>query len=178
MAYRELTLIGTEPLRLHRESLSTAYISFAASSSGALSITPALTPTVVTFGNSASLAAVAYKRTSVTQSTAASTALSARGVVELGTSSTTAAANWILTQPGGVGEELHIVVKLNGSTFGVTVNASTATTVTFGAVAATTGQIRAVLPGSLGNSLSLVSLSTAQWLVLHHVGATFSTAAA
>src|SRR3990167_9464887 len=70
---------------------------------------------------------VQYRRTGITASTAASTALSARGVVVLGTSSTTAAANYILTPPAAAGEEINAVLKLYGSTFGVTVNASTAT---------------------------------------------------
>lgn len=119
-----------------------------------------------------------YRRASFTSSTAGSTALSARGVVELGTSSTTAAANFILTPPAAVGEELTLVVKLNGSTFGVTVNASTATAVTFGAVAATTDQIRMVLPGTLGTAAQLISISSSRWAVVNHNGASFSTAAA
>lgn len=120
------------------------------------------------------LTAVTHKRTGITQSTAASTALSARGIIELGTSSTAATAGWILTVPTA-GEEIEIAVKLNGSTFGVTVNASTGTAVTFGAVAATTGQIRISLPGVLGNNFRAIALSTAQWLVTSHEGAVFST---
>lgn len=124
------------------------------------------------------VASAQYQRRGITQSTAASTALSARGVIELGTSSTSAAGNWILTAPAAAGEEIKVVVKLNGSTFGVTVNASTGTAVTFGAVADTTGQIRVGLPGVLGNNFSAVALSTSQWLVTGHTGAVFSTTAA
>lgn len=123
------------------------------------------------------VATTQYRRVGITQSTAGSTALSARGIIELGTSSTSAAANWILSVPTA-GEEIEVAVKLNGSTFGVTVNASTATAVTFGAVAATTGQIRIVLPGVLGNSFRAVALSSQQWLVTSNFGGTFSTAAA
>lgn len=119
-----------------------------------------------------------YRRQAYTSSTGGSTALSARGVIELGTSSTSAAANWILTPPAGVGEEITVVLKPHGSTSGATINASTGGTVTFGTAAATTAVIRATLPGVLGNSFTAVSISTAQWLVTHHVNATFSTAAA
>lgn len=119
-----------------------------------------------------------YRRLGINTSTAASTALSSRGVIELGTSSTTAAANYILSVPAAAGEELTLVVKLHGSTFGVTVNASTATLVTFGAVAATTDQIRMTMPGILGTAAQLVSLSTARWLVVNHNGCSFSTVAA
>jgi len=121
---------------------------------------------------------VQYRRTGITASTAASTALSARGVVVLGTSSTTAAANYILTPPAAAGEEIVCVLKLYGSTFGVTVNTSTATAVTFGGVAATTEQIRVTLPGTLGNCFTAVAQSTSNWLITSNVGATFSTTAA
>lgn len=40
MAYRELTLIGTEPLRIHRDTLPSKYVSFLVSADGALTITP------------------------------------------------------------------------------------------------------------------------------------------
>ena len=119
-----------------------------------------------------------YRRASVAASTAGSTAVSARGILELGTSSTSAAANFILTPPAGAGEELTLIVKLHGSTSGVTVNASTATAVTFGAVTATTEQIRMVLPGTLGTAAQLISLSSVRWAVVNHNGASFSTAAA
>lgn len=164
-------------LRLGYYSDQTKYVSIQASSVGGLTLTPSVAGQTVAFANTARLSAVSYKRTGITQSTAGSTALTARGVIELGTSSTTAAANWILSVPEA-GEEFIAVVKLNGSTFGVTINASTATAVTFGAVAATTGQIRATIPGVLGNYLSAVALSSAQWLVTGHQGVTFSTAAA
>lgn len=119
-----------------------------------------------------------YRRSSIATSTAASTAVTTRGVLELGTSSTSAAANFILSPPAGPGEELTLVVKLHGSTSGVTVNASTATAVTFGAVAATTDQIRMTMPGILGTAAQLISLSTARWLVVNHNGCSFSTTAA
>jgi hypothetical protein len=149
-------------------------------STGSLTVPTLTSTTLITapaITSTASVTTVQYKRTGITQSTAASTALTARGVVELGTSSTTAAGNWILSVPTA-GEEMTLVVKLNGSTFGVSVNASTATAVTFGAVAATTGQIRMVMPGILGTAATLVALSSAQWLVTSHNGCSFSTAAA
>ena len=124
------------------------------------------------------IAAVTYKRTSVATATSASTAVTTRGVLELGTSSTTAAANYILSVPAAAGEELTLVLKPHGSTYGVTVNASTATAVTFGAVTATTAQIQLVLAGTLGSAAHLISLSTARWLVTANVGGSFTTAAA
>lgn len=134
--------------------------------------------TIPTISSTASVSALQYKRNGITTSTAASTAVTTRGVIELGTSSTTAAANYILSVPAAAGEELTLVVKLHGSTFGVTVNASTATLVTFGAVAATTDQIRMTMPGILGTAAQLISLSTARWLVTNHNGCSFSTVAA
>lgn len=134
--------------------------------------------TVPTISSTASVTSVQYKRTGITQSTAASTALSARGIIEIGTSSTTAAANYILTPITTVGEEITVVLALNGSTFGASVNASTATIATFGAVAATTGQIRIAMTGVLGNSFSAVAISTSRWLVTNQINCTFSTAAA
>lgn len=119
-----------------------------------------------------------FQKTGVTTSTGGSTALSARGTIVLGSSSTSAAANWILTPPAAAGEEINVVVDLHGSTFGVTVNASTLSTVTFGKVAATTDQIRVALPGVLGNSFTAISLSASRWLVTAHQGAVFSTGAA
>lgn len=133
--------------------------------------------TAPTISSTVAITALQVKRTGITQSTAGSATFSARGVIELGTSSTTAAANWILTVPTA-GEEIICVVKQHGSTFGVTVNASTATLVTFGAVTATTAQIRIALPGALGNYFQAVALSSAQWLVTSQNGAVFSTAAA
>lgn len=131
-----------------------------------------------TFTATSGIQGVTYKRSGITTSTAASTALAARGVVELGTSSTTAAANFIISVPAAAGEELTLVVKPNGSTFGVTVNASTATLVNFGAVTATTDQIRLVMPGTLGTAAQLISLSTTRWLVVNHNGCSFTTEAA
>lgn len=163
-----------------RTAASTDLYFHHAVSTGSMTV-PTLSSTTLltapTISSTASVTTVQVKRTGITQSTAASTALSARGIIELGTSSTTAAANFILSVPTA-GEEIEVAVKLNGSTFGVTVNASTATAVTFGAVAATTAQIRVVMPGVLGTSFRAIALSTAQWLVTSHNGCSFSTAAA
>lgn len=125
-----------------------------------------------------SIAAQQYRRAGITQSTAGSTAFSTRGLVVAGATSTSAAANWILTPPAAAGEELTVVLDLKGSTFGITLNASTGTAANFGAVAATTSQIRAILAGTLGSAIQLVSVSTSQWAVVNSVGVTFSTAAA
>ena len=48
MAYRELTLIGTEPLRIHRDTLPDQYVSFLVGATGDLTITPVGADTVIT----------------------------------------------------------------------------------------------------------------------------------
>jgi len=133
--------------------------------------------TVPTLTSTGSVTSLTYKRTGITDSTAGSTAFTTRGLVAVTSTSTSAANNYILSLPTA-GEEVTFVMNPGGSTFGVTINASTATLANFGAVTASTAQIRATIEGTLGNHLSLVALSTARWLVTAASGVTFSTAAA
>lgn len=135
------------------------------------------TLTVPTISSTASLSGLQYKRNNITTATSASTAFTTRGLVALETTSTTADLNLILSVPTA-GEELTFTIKsVATSSFGYTINASTATAVDFGPLTTATPQIRATLSVQ-GALLSLVALSTARWLVTGQSGVVFSTAAA
>lgn len=135
------------------------------------------TITAEAFASTSKVTAPQFRRTGITTTTGASTALATRGLHVLNTTSTSADLNLILSLPV-LGDELQLVIgAVATSSWGFTINASTATLADFGSLTTATPQIRATM-STLGAQLHLVGLSSARWAVVGQSGITFSTAAA
>ena len=162
-------------LRLLYYSDQTKYVSIQATSVGGLTFTPSVAAQTVAFAATAYVSAYAYKRTGITNSTAASTAMATRGVVALSATSTTNGSQhlYTITDPTS-GEELIVsVLSAAASSFTFKLNSLTAT---FGDMPNSTDLIQASFPGVVGSHVHLVGYSTARWLVLGNTNITLSSA--
>lgn len=164
-------------LRVAHFTNQTNYTVIVASSGGGLTFTPSSSGQTHSFANGAQVSAHAYKRTGLTASTAASTSVSTRGVLAVSATSTTNGSQhlYTITAPTS-GEELIISMQsAAASSFTFKFNVES---VTFGTMPNTTSLTQVSFPGVVGSFVHLVGYSTARWLVLGNVNATFSSSTA